>query len=88
MLKQKEAELETAKRREMWMRAALSQASKAGFIWDSDLALTEGDSDSLIREDGADSTESGDDVRKLSDIVLTLKRDRARIHVRVFPREF
>ncbi|KAF8578415.1 hypothetical protein K439DRAFT_1362232 [Ramaria rubella] len=76
MLKQKETELETAKRREAWMRAALSKASKAGFVWDAELTLSEDDADSIVKEDGA---ESGEDVRKLADLVLALKRDRARI---------
>ena len=78
MLKQKEADLETAKRRESWMRAALSKATKAGFIWDTNASLAEGDDENLTRVDG---TESGDDVRKLGDLVLALKRDRARIQV-------
>jgi hypothetical protein len=78
MLKQKEAELEAAKQRETWMRAALSKASKAGFVWDTDLALAEGDAELLPRVDGA---ESSDDMRKLGDLVLALKRDRARIQV-------
>lgn len=78
MLKQKEAELETAKRRETWMRAALSKASKAGFVWDADLTLVEGEADLLTQVDGG---ASGDDVRKLCDLVLALKRDHARIQV-------
>lgn len=81
MLKQKEAELETARRRETWMRAALSKASKAGFVWDTDLNLGDGGSDLLTQENGAESEE---DMQKLSDLVLALKRDRARIHVRGF----
>lgn len=85
MLKQKEAELEIAKRREAWMRVALSKASKAGFVWDTDLALTDGNLDALTREN---AVESDDDVGKLSDLVLALKRDRARIHVRDFSGKF
>ena len=79
MLKQKEAELEAAKRRETWMRAALSKANKAGFVWDSELVLSDSEADSPHKEDTATS---GEDLRKLADLVLALKRDRAKIQVR------
>ncbi|KIJ46380.1 hypothetical protein M422DRAFT_66743 [Sphaerobolus stellatus SS14] len=73
MLKQKEVELETAKRRETWMRAALTKATKAGFVWDTDLALNESDQDPGFID------EISEEPQKLADLVLALKRDRARI---------
>jgi hypothetical protein len=73
MLKQKEAELESAKRREAWMRAALTKASKSGFLWDVDLVLD--------NETDIPKTEDGEETQNLADLVIALKRDRARIQV-------
>jgi len=75
MLKQKETELETAKRREIWMKAALAKATKAGFIWETDLTLNDGEQDFNYGE------ESPVEPQNLKDLVLALKRDRARIQV-------
>lgn len=75
MLKQKENELETAKRREAWMRAALAKAAKSGFVWDTDLTLADPDQDlSSIKEEM-------EEPQKLADLVLALKADRAKIQV-------
>ncbi|GJJ09848.1 hypothetical protein Clacol_004072 [Clathrus columnatus] len=78
ILKQKEAELEVVKRREAWMRAALTQASKAGFVWDAEPS-SENDGD--IMKDLPTSTDSttAEESSKLADMILSLKRDRARI---------
>lgn len=86
MLKQKEAELEVSKRREAWMRAALSQASQAGFVWDTE-PPPDGDGD--IMKDLPNLARPDEESTKLADVILSLKRDRARIQVRSgFTRRF
>ena len=73
-LRSKDAELETLRRRETWMRAALSKASKAGFSW-SDLPIDGGDGDDVRHET------SSEDARRLVDLAFRLKQERATLQV-------
>lgn len=76
-LRAKEAELETLRRRETWMRAALSKASKAGFSW-NDLPFDgEGEGDNARHE------ASSEDARRLIDLAFRLKQERAALQVSV-----
>ncbi|KAI0275149.1 hypothetical protein BC834DRAFT_965581 [Gloeopeniophorella convolvens] len=65
-LKAREAELETLRRRETWMKAALAQASRSGFLYADADADGEG-------HDLADGTP------KMAEMALSLKQLRARI---------
>lgn len=67
-LRQRDAELETLRKRETWMRAALSKASKAGFSW-SDIPVDDDD-------DRTHEPETSD-ARKLVDLAFRLKQERA-----------
>ena len=69
-LKDKEAEMESLKKREAWMKAALAKASRAGFVY-----ADEGQLDT--------DTENDDDVdsRRVSEMVLNLKHLKAKIQV-------
>jgi len=73
-LRAKDAELESARRRETWMRAALLKARSQGFVWgDQDL------SDALrdpTTPDGATV-----DRHQLRDMILQLKTEHARLEV-------
>lgn len=70
-MRAKEAELETLRRRETWMRAALSKASKAGFSW-NDLPFDgDGEGDNVRQEAGSE------DARRLVDLAFRLKQERA-----------
>lgn len=82
MLKQKEGELEVAKRREAWMRVALLQASQAGFVWNTAELPVEGDED-IMKDmlNNANTVGSTGESAKLADMIFSLKRDRARIQV-------
>lgn len=67
-------ELEVLKRREQWMRAALSKAAKAGFSW-NDLGVEEGDDAFRGLEN------EGGEARKLVESVFRLKQERASLQV-------
>ncbi|KAG8832178.1 Negative regulator of mitotic exit [Serendipita sp. 399] len=64
----KEAELETMRRRETWMRAALSKASKAGFSW-NDITVEDDEIKGSEPETG--------DAKKLLNLAFKLKQERA-----------
>lgn len=68
----KDAELEQLRRREQWMRAALSKATKAGFSW-NDLSIDEDE----LKDHDIDNAES----RKLVDLAFKLKQERAALQV-------
>jgi hypothetical protein len=73
-LKAKDAELNSARKKETWMRAALAKANKGGFVWAGvDLDRDSGD----WNEDGSETSTS-----TVADSVLRLKQERARIQVR------
>ena len=69
-LKAKEAEVDTMKTREIWMKAALSTASRSGFVYE-DREASEGDL-GLQEED-----------RKIAELVLNFKQFKAQIQVRM-----
>ena len=69
-LKAKESEVDAMRNREVWMKAALSKASRSGFVYEDREA---GDGDlSLMR-----------DEQKVAELVLSFKQFRAQIQVRV-----
>lgn len=68
-LKEKDAEMEAMKKREAWMKAALTKASRSGFVYADGEAL-ESDAD----DDDIDS-------RKVADIVMNLKHFKAKLQV-------
>lgn len=84
-LKQREGELEAARRREAWMRVALLQASQAGFVWNTAELPLEGDEDFMKdmlnnnNNNNANTVGSAEESAKLADMIFSLKRDRARI---------
>jgi len=69
----KEGELETMKRREAWLRAALTRAKKDGF------ALVDAEPD-----DGQEAVEdyANEDMKRISELALKLKQERSKIQVR------
>ena len=71
-LKEKEAEMEAMKKREVWMKAALSKASRAGFVYADaeDLSLNAEDEDI--------------DSRKVAEMVLNLKHLKAKLQVCIY----
>lgn len=74
-LRAKDAELESARRRETWMRAALLKARSQGFVWgDQDLA------DALRDTQG--TADGSVDRQQLQDLVLKFRTDYARMEVR------
>ncbi len=68
-LKEKEAEMEQMKKREAWMRAALSKATRSGFVY-ADAELL-----------GDDGDDEGIDSRRVADMVISLKHVKAQIQV-------
>lgn len=75
-LKLKEAEMEEMKKREKWMHEALKNATDAGFtLADSEVDLTD-----LGRDSPASGSEQVD-VRGLSNIILRLRQEHARLQV-------
>ncbi len=72
-MRTKEAELEQLRRREQWMRAALTKASKAGFSW-NDLGINEKDE---VNGHEVENTEA----RKLLELAFRLKQERATLQV-------
>ena len=70
-LKARDAELETLRRREAWMKAALAQASHAGFVY-VDVNAGLGDEDRGVT----------DGQPKIAEAVITLKQLHGRIQVR------
>jgi hypothetical protein len=71
-MRTKDAELETLRRRETWMRAALSRASKAGFSYND---IQSDDGDEMRHEP------ESNDARKLLDLAFRLKQERAALQV-------
>jgi hypothetical protein len=72
-LRTKDAELETLRKRETWMRAALSKASKAGFSW-TDIPVDDADDIKATESENAD-------IKKLLELAFKLKQDRASLQV-------
>lgn len=73
-LRAKDAELESARRRETWMRAALMKARSQGFVWgDQDLS-------EVLRDPTPEDTPV--DKNLLRDMILKLKSEHARLEVR------
>ncbi|KAJ3482426.1 hypothetical protein NLI96_g6974 [Meripilus lineatus] len=70
-LKEKEAEVEALKKKEAWMRAALTKASRSGFVYaeEKDLGDNAGDDDV--------------DGRKVAEMVINLKHLKARLQATV-----
>lgn len=88
MLRGKEQELETMKRRENWMKAALARASKAGFVWaDGDLQESRVGSWHSRDEDDISSDLYGGSSeavnRKVADVVIKMKREYSALQVRL-----
>lgn len=73
-LKQKEAEVEAMKKREAWMRAALSKAARLGFIYE------QSDGDVLASADEDDI-----DGQKVAQMIVNFKQLHARLQVSVWP---
>lgn len=71
-LKDKEAEMEAMKKKEQWMKAALSKAARAGFVYADaeDLSL--------------DAEDDDIDGRKVAEMVLNLKHLKAKLQVSFF----
>jgi hypothetical protein len=79
-LKSKEAEVEVLKKKEVWMKAALSKASRSGFICgDSELGL--GAAEQIELNGVGDQDDSGSD-RRMKELVVNFKQFRAQIQVR------
>jgi hypothetical protein len=76
-LKTKEAELETMKKREVWMKATLSKASKSGFVY-STSDLDTGDAEEM----GLSGSVGKDDPGRVREMVVKFKQFRAQIQVR------
>jgi hypothetical protein len=68
-LKARDAELETLRRRDTWMKAALAQASHAGFVY---VAASSVDEDRGV----------GNEQPKIAEAVITLKQLHGRVQVR------
>lgn len=85
-MRAKDAELETLRRRETWMKAALSKATKAGFVWPDHQQHDNEDIDDLfgglMSSPNSTSPDSSGDVRKLAEIAIKLKQERAMLQVR------
>ena len=77
-MRAKDAELETLRRRETWMRAALSKATKAGFSY-NDVQTDDG-------EDLRGHEPESNDARKLLDMAFRLKQERAGLQVILYPK--
>ena len=69
-LKQKEAEVEAMRKREVWMRAALSKAARSGFIYEQ----SEGDVLESADEDDIDG-------QKVAQMIVSFKQLHARLQV-------
>ncbi|CAL1695132.1 unnamed protein product [Somion occarium] len=69
-LKEKEAEVETMKKKEAWMRAALAKATRSGFVY--------ADSEDL----GPNAEDDDIDGRKISEMVINLKHLKAKLQSR------
>ena len=69
-LKQKEAEVEVMKKREAWMRAALSKAARSGFIYEQ----SEGDVLASADEDDIDG-------QKVAQMIVNFKQLHAKLQV-------
>lgn len=68
-LKEKEGEIQTMKKREAWMKAALTKASRSGFVYaDGEAFSSDADDDDI-------------DTRKVADMVMNLKNFRAKMQV-------
>jgi hypothetical protein len=75
-LKNKETELDAIKRREAWMKATLSKASKSGFVYStSDLDANEAE------EMGLNGSVDKDDPGRVREMVIKFKQFRAQIQV-------
>ncbi|KAG8959406.1 Negative regulator of mitotic exit, partial [Tulasnella sp. 419] len=88
LLKQKEVELEAMKRRENWMKAALSQATKMGFVWSNvDVELDEnvvggwlnGNGEEEGSENGSSVGGNGGGAAKMAEMVMRMKQERAKL---------
>ena len=76
-LKVKEAEVEELKKRDAWMKAALTTATNAGFVY----ASTEPHAlENERRSPGSEDT----DVKSLVSMIMRLKQDQGRLQVRHF----
>jgi hypothetical protein len=79
-MRAKDAELESSRRRETWMRAALLKARAQGFVWgDQDLsdALRDPTPINEDEEEEISTSKSAD----LQDVVLKLKQEYVRLQV-------
>jgi hypothetical protein len=65
-LKAKETEMDVMRNREVWMKAALSQASRSGFVYED-------------REAGEDHLSLSGDYPKVSELILNFKQFKAQI---------
>lgn len=74
-LRAKDAELDSYKRRERWLKLELARAAKAGFVMD------DGEKSALGEEFG----DEGSDARRLSERLLAMKREKAQLHVSSVP---
>jgi hypothetical protein len=68
-LKAKETEVDAMRNREVWMKAALSKASRSGFVYED-------------QEAGEGDLGLSSDEQKISELVLKFKQFRAQIQVR------
>ncbi|KAI0080361.1 hypothetical protein K474DRAFT_1658082 [Panus rudis PR-1116 ss-1] len=69
-LKEKEAEVEALKKRELWMRTALSRATRAGFVY-------------AEHEDLGPNEDDDIDGRKVAEMVINLKHLKAKLQASV-----
>lgn len=68
-LKEKEGEIEAMKKREAWMKAALTKASRSGFVYADGEAFS------------SDTDDDDIDSRKVAEMVMNLKNFKAKIQV-------
>ena len=68
-LKAREAEVDNMKNREVWMKAALSKASRSGFVYED-------------RDSGEGELDLSGDDRKMAELVLNFKQFKAQMQVR------
>lgn len=67
-LKAKEAEMDNMKSREVWMKAALTKASRSGFLYED-------------RDSGEGELDLNDDNQKVAELALNFKQFKARMQV-------
>jgi hypothetical protein len=79
-LKTKEAEMDALKKKDLWMKMALAQAYRSGFVYAS---LDSAEDEDMAMNVDWDSDDPGE--QRISDMVLKFKQFKAQLHVRLVP---